>query len=132
MSEENVEIVRKATDAFNRGDWDRFAATIPDDGRMTPLENWPERGPFRGRAEVLRQYQRLVEDFSSQITLLEAREEGEWVVASYLWAIEGTGSGARVEVAFTGAHRLTENRQVAESHFRFDHADALEAAGLSE
>jgi hypothetical protein len=43
MSEENVEIVRKAYEDFNRGDFDAFVKSWDDDVVLRPDERWPER-----------------------------------------------------------------------------------------
>ena len=129
----NVELVHRAAGLFNDGDWEALAELIAEDSRMTPLENWPEPGPFEGRAEVLAEFQRLRADSagSTKIEVTEARERGDWVVTRYLWVLEGAGSGATVEASLTGVGRY-ENGQVIEQHFRFDEGAALEAAGLSD
>ena len=52
MSEENVELVRKLFDAFNRGDLDAWAGFLsPEvDGGRLPLVGF--RDLYRGRAEA--------------------------------------------------------------------------------
>src|SRR5688572_14435529 len=63
MSQENVEIVLAVLRDFNQR---RRAnpAMWHDDCRLTGPEGWPERGPWEGKADVLRQFDRLIEDFS--------------------------------------------------------------------
>ena len=98
---------------------------------MTALEDWPEAGPFVGREAVLRQLHRLREDSAgrTKIEVIDAVERGDWVVARFKWVIEGAASGALVEATFTGALHYEDGKSV-ELHYRFDEAEALEAAGL--
>jgi hypothetical protein len=132
MSKENVAIVVEGARCFERRDWRRLGTLIADDARMTPLENWPEPGPFVGRTANLREYQRLIESFeSTEITITDCNDQDDWVVARYLWVMAGTGSGVPAEITFSGAHRISGGEFV-ESHFRVDHDAVLEAAGLSE
>ena len=127
----DVELIQRATDCFNGGDWEGMADLIAEDSLMTPLDNWPEPGPFVGRAAIVTQFQRLRADSTgrTRIDVIENRERGEWMVTHYRWVIEGAASGATVEASFTGVNRW-EGGQVAEQHFRFEERDALEAAGL--
>jgi ketosteroid isomerase-like protein len=52
MSEENVETLRRANDAFNRGDKAAWLALNDPDVVMIPAREWPENSPTRG-AEAL-------------------------------------------------------------------------------
>ena len=128
----DIDVVHRAVGCFNDADWEGLAALIAPDCRMTPLDNWPEPGPFVGREANVAQFQRLRADSAgrTEIGVVEARERGDWVVTHYRWVIEGAASGATVEASFTGVARL-EGGQVVEQHFRFEESDALEAAGLS-
>jgi hypothetical protein len=128
----DIEVVHRAIVCFNNADWDGLAELIASDCHMTPLENWPEPGPFTGREANVAQFQRLRADSAGRtvIEVVEASERGEWLVIRYRWVMEGAASGATVEASFTGVARL-ENGQVAEQHFRFDEGGALEAAGIA-
>jgi SnoaL-like domain len=127
-----IEVIHRGVDCFNRGDWEGLAEIFSEGARMTPLDNWPEPGPFVGRAANVAQFQRLRADSAgrSKIEVIEASERGDWVVTRYTWVMEGAASGATVEASFTGVGRYEDGR-VIEQHFRFDEGDALEAAGLS-
>ena len=129
----NIDLIHRAVGCFNNGDWEGLAESFAPDCRMTPLDNWPEPGPFVGRAENLAQFQRLRADTAgrSRIEVVEMDERGDWVVTHYRWVMEGAASGAVVEASFTGAGRY-EGGRVVEQHFRFNKGDALAAAGLSE
>jgi hypothetical protein len=129
----DTDLLRRATDCFNRADWDGLTELLDEDCRMTALENWPEAGPFVGRDAVLRQFHRLRDDAagSTNIEIIELAERDGWVIARFRWVIEGAASGAQVEAELTGALRYENGRSV-ELHYRFDEGEALEAAGLSE
>jgi ketosteroid isomerase-like protein len=129
--EQSIEIVRKSARCFETGDWEGLRALTAPNGLMTPLENWPEPGPFRGREAIVGEFQRLLESFEqTQVSIEEITEEGDWVIGRYLWVVRGTGSDVPMETRFTGVLRI-EDGQAVESHFRFDHAAALAAAGIS-
>lgn len=124
-------MVQRGVDCFNRADWDGLAEIFTEDSLMTPLDNWPEPGPFVGRAANVAQFQRLREDSAgrSKIDVIEQRDRGDWLITRYRWVMEGAASGATVEASFTGVGRYQDG-QVVEQHFRFDEGAALEAAGL--
>ena len=46
MSEENVEIVRAAGQAWNAGDMDAFRELHDPDVILRPAKDWPEPGPY--------------------------------------------------------------------------------------
>ena len=132
MPPSDIELVYESARCFERGDWDGLRALTGPDAVMTPLENWPEPGPFRGREAIVREFERLLDSFGeTQVSIEEATQRGDWVIARYLWVVRGTGSEVPMEAQFTGVVR-TKDGQSVELHFRFDHGAALEAAGLSE
>jgi ketosteroid isomerase-like protein len=61
MSQENVEIVRRAFAAWNAGDVDAIRELHDPDVIVRPIEGWPEPGPFVGREAVLRWLEQLRE-----------------------------------------------------------------------
>jgi ketosteroid isomerase-like protein len=52
MSEENVEIMRRSLDAFNRGDKTAWLAMSDPDAEMVPARDWPESAPIRGAEAI--------------------------------------------------------------------------------
>jgi ketosteroid isomerase-like protein len=132
MSQENVDLAHAAARCFNEEDWDGLASLIAPDGVMTPVENWPEPGPFRGREAIVQQLQRLISGFEqSHVTIEGATDRGDWVITRYRWVVRATGSEIPIEARLTSVQRI-EDGVSAELHFRFDHDAALEAAGLRE
>ena len=55
MSQENVEVARRAYEAWNVGDVDALRETHDPDVIARYPEDWPESGPFVGREAVVRQ-----------------------------------------------------------------------------
>src|SRR3954452_7959517 len=52
MSQQNVEIVRRAIEAWNEGNVDTFLGFFDHDCEVTFSPEVPEPGPFRGHAEL--------------------------------------------------------------------------------
>ena len=131
MSQENVEMVRAALKRFERGEIDDNV--FAEDGRLTGPEGWPEQGPFDGREAIRRQFERLASDSTSRAfhDVEIVSDEGDWVVITFRWQIRGAASGIETTFDMAAAYRI-EGSEFAEAHFRWNHEDALEAAGLSE
>jgi ketosteroid isomerase-like protein len=133
MSDENVEIVQRAIDAFNRRDLDAFMECVTPDIEYYPsLVGTIEGRSFRGR-EGMEQYFEDVraswEDF--RIVHDEHRDLGERVL--WLGRMEGRGKGSGVPVD-TPYWAIGDFRQGKLSCIRtyLDDGEALRAAGLSE
>jgi ketosteroid isomerase-like protein len=82
MSQENVEIVRRAWDAWNRGDWNEWRSYLSPDFELdnsSALGEW--RGVTRGPDQVLRAIQQFLEPWKSvRIEINELIDAGEHVV----------------------------------------------------
>ena len=63
MSEENVEVVRKQIDAFNRGDLDAWLGCLSPEVAWESLPLVGFREVYRGRPEAREWLELLVEDF---------------------------------------------------------------------
>jgi ketosteroid isomerase-like protein len=59
MSQENVEIVQAAFEAWNAGDMDALRELYHPDAISRSPEGWPEPGPFVGREAVMHQAEQL-------------------------------------------------------------------------
>ena len=124
-----VQLVHEAFDCFDTGDWDRLRPLIADNNVMTPLESWPDPGPYIGAETSIREYQRLFELFHGiDVSVSNIVSHESWVIAHYRGVIEGEGVDPQ-EMQFTGVHRF-ENDLFVESHYRLDRDGALAAAGL--
>ena len=130
MSQENVEVVRRAFDVFNRR---KEALDLLD-----PEIVWTTTGVFmepdvyRGHEEVRRYVVTLTKEFEGlQVEPDEPIAAGEHVIVPARLSGRGRLSGASVDVTFTMLFSLGEGKIVRIRNY-WQKADALEAAGLLE
>ena len=135
MSQDNVELVRRAADAFNRGDIDALLEELDPEIEWHPLL----QVLFGGEATVYwghegtREFQR---DLDEAFTELEAepsefRDLGEQVIAIGQLRGRGRESGAKTETAIVWLVEFKNGKAVRVREY-LDPKEALEAAGLSE
>ena len=75
MSQKNVEIVRHAFDAINRGDADAALEAAADDFEMDwPNSIGPLKGVYRGRQEVLSLWRTFLDAWDSFQTALRKNQ----------------------------------------------------------
>jgi uncharacterized protein len=130
MATENVEIVQAFLEAWNAGDMDSVRETYDPDVIVRPQAGWPEPGPFVGREAVMRGFEQLREAWDSDaLEPISFRDAGDRVVARMVWRGEGRGPDLNMEV--TNVFTVRNGRIFGMESFR-DHAEALEALGLSE
>jgi ketosteroid isomerase-like protein len=131
MSEENVEVVRAASRAWNAGDTDAFRELHDPDVILRPEKDRPEPGPYIGRKTVMGFYERLRETFDADTVELTGglSHAADRVVARWIWHGQGHGPESNMEVTTIYTVR---NGKVREVEYFWDHDQALEAAGLSE
>jgi ketosteroid isomerase-like protein len=132
MSRENVEIVRAAYEAWNAQNMDSLRE-LYDPGVMvvTGIEGWPEPPPTVGREAVMRQWERQREawDIDTVEPISDFVAGCDRVVVRFIW--RAAGHGPAVSMEMTGVYTVRKGRIFLIEFFR-DHAEALEAVGLSE
>ena len=131
MSQENVEIVRRSFEVWNAGDTDSLRELFYLGIIWRAPEGWPEPGPYAGREAVMRQVEQLRETWDSDSFELisDFIDVGDRVAVRFIW--QGAGYGPESNIEATGVYTVRQGRIVAIEHF-WDHAEALEALGLSE
>jgi ketosteroid isomerase-like protein len=131
MSQENVEIVRKAFEAWNAGDMDAFREFYDPDIIVRPPEGWPEPGPFVGREAVMGQWEQLRETWAADEVepIGDFIDAADRVVVRQAW--RGAGHGPSLNMEMTNVF-MVRNGRIVYQEFFWDHTEALEAAGLSE
>jgi hypothetical protein len=131
MSQENVEVVRRAFEVWNAGDMDAVRGAFDPDAIMRMAEGWPEPGPFVGRDAVMREFeqQRDAWDANAVVPISDFIDTGDRVAVRYIW--RGAGHGPDLGIEATGVFTLRKGRIVAIEFF-WDHAEALEILGLQE
>jgi len=134
MSEENVESIRRAVEAFNRGDTDAFVALARPDVEWEDAVFWSEGSKvFRGREELRDWFAQVKEPWEVlQLALEEVIEAGDdrLVVGLGLTA-RGGHSGAETQLQAWQVNWFVEGLTAKRRVFR-DRAEALEAARLAE
>ncbi len=131
MSQENVEIVRAAHEAWNAGDMEAFRDLHDPDVVGRSPEGWPEPGPFVGREAVMRQFEQMRETWDSDALrpITDYIDAGDRVIVRVTWHAAGHGPVADLEVT---QFITVRNGKILVVEYFWDHADALEAAGLRE
>src|SRR5450631_2767063 len=131
MSQENVETMRAAIDAFNRRDGDGFGAVLANDAEIVPVRAALEGTVYRGPSAAT-QYCTAVEESWENLTweVEEIKDGDSWVLA--LGRIRGRGRGSGAAIDAKGAW-LARFRDGLVTNFRTypDRRDALEAVGLA-
>ena len=134
MSEENVEVIKEAFPAWNRGDMDAVTSAVSEDVIFDPLAGWPEGDEIAGAEAVRERYRDMRDGFERDwMEIREIRDLGEaQVLADFEWCgipLGGHGEALRLHV-----FGLFEFRDGWVTHIAYypGHDEALEAAGLSE
>jgi ketosteroid isomerase-like protein len=133
MSQENVEIVRRAYEAFSRGDLDGMV----DD--VAPTFEYVATGTVPGAVGVYRGldgWKELLSSFwdefqDARVEIRELTEAGDQVVASVTMLGRGKQSGVEARWPMWQRWTLRDGKIVHGEGFT-DRDEALEAAGLRE
>jgi ketosteroid isomerase-like protein len=130
MSQENVEVVRRALDVFNRGE--EALDLLDPEIVWTTTGVFVEPDVYRGHEDVRRYVVTLTKDFEGlHVEPDEPIAMGEHVIVPARLTGRGRLSGASVDVTFTMLFSLREGKIVRIRNY-WQKADALEAVGLPE
>ena len=135
MSRENLEIVRRAHEAWNRDDFDAARALIHPDFelRQPPDLFLGMEGVYRGAAGLRQWWDGAKEPwryFKSHIE--RTLDEGDTVVTVERFEAVGRDSGAKVEFPPVANVWRLRSRLVVSFATYYSLEEALEAVGLSE
>ena len=129
MSQENVELAKRAYDAYNRRDIDAMLALATSDCVMTS-QLLDASAEFHGRQGLARYYAMLNESWEEFRSVIEeAHDLGDHVLTLNRSTARGKGSGVTVD-APTGAVFDFRDGKVSRVRLYLDRAEALRAAGL--
>jgi ketosteroid isomerase-like protein len=132
MSRENIEVVRAVFPAWNAGNMDAIRElNDPDVIFATGLEGWPEQGPFVGREALMRYFEQLRETWAADAVepISDFIDAADHVVVRVMW--HGVGQGPESNIECTTVFTVRKGKIFLVELF-WDHAEALEAVGLSE
>jgi ketosteroid isomerase-like protein len=131
MSQENVEIAKAFFEAWNAGDMNAVRELYDPDVIMRPPKGWPEPGPEVGRDAVMRQFEQLRGTWEADAVevISDFIDTADHVVVRYIWRGAGQGPAANLELSTVVTVR---GGTIFGQEFFWDHAEALDAVGLSE
>ena len=133
MSQENVELVIAANDAYNAGDMDAMMSFYAPDVEAYPDAGFPEARPLAGREEFMSWLQGIDAawvDAKWVASEVFALDDGR-VVNRGDWGGEGLASGIETTSSITGVFTIRDG-QISRVEWFFDHEEALKAVGLAE
>jgi ketosteroid isomerase-like protein len=108
MPESNVEIVRRAYEAWNRGDFDAAAEVLDPQIEWQMPSNIPDAGTYRGPDEDRRRLEEFLEAWDEfTVDVEELIDEGDRVIARIRYGGLGSGSGIEVRGASADTHVWT-------------------------
>src|SRR5918994_1972082 len=133
MSQENVEVLRRSFEAWNRNDWETLMACHAPDVVAVPPAEWPEAETGTSRETLRHQFERAKAPWEEErVEVDEIRDLGDdRVLALYRWIARGRGSHVEVEHPVATLNTLRGGRIVRIEYF-LDQSKALEAAGLRD
>ena len=131
MSQENLEVVRTYVKVWNAGDMEGVRELYDPDAVMEVVPDWPEPGPFVGRDAVMQQLRQARGAFDSDSLefLSDLVAVGDRVITRAGW--HGFGRGPQSDMEWSNVFTIRDGR-ILNVKFFWDHAEALEAAGLRE
>jgi len=134
MSEENVEIVRNAFAAYERGDMDAMLRLVDEDIVITQVSDVPgipaQQHGHRGVLEAFAVWPEQWEDFRVEILRIAAAPAGK-VIATVRNRGRGKQSGIEVDMEFSFVFAIRDAK-ITEWQLFVRESDALDAAGLRE
>ena len=132
MSHENLELVRRMTDAFLAGDGPAALALMHPDVEFEANAR-PDAGVWRGPDGVRRAIAEWIgtwDDYSLEIRDYVEIPDGRVLV---LWTERGRGKGSGIPIEHDGGYVVTlREGEIARIHMYNDAGEALAAVGLPE
>ena len=133
MSEENVEVVRRAFETFSSDGVEALIPFCSPDLVVYPFPEWmedPVYHGYEGWRELLNGWTQGFEDFAPEIEQLRDAGDNRVIWLGYnTGRIRGTNVPIKQPVG--GVHRLGDGL-LLEIHYFMTWSETLEAAGLSE
>jgi ketosteroid isomerase-like protein len=132
MSQENVEIVKRLIDAFNKREVDAFAEiTTPDFEWITSMAA-VEGEVFRGREGIETYFGRMRDAWEEFLVVAnDYRDIGDRVLLLGRLEARGLASGVPVSTSLDILYDLRDG-EISRMHSYLDHDEAMGAAGLEE
>lgn len=133
MSQENVEIVLAALDAWNRRDFDAAISVAHEDAEIHFVGGFADLigEEYDGREGILRFLRDILGTIGGQVVVETTTDAGEQVVV--VTTVEGSGaeSGVPVTLRFGQVWSFRDGKAIRVD-FYYEPSEALEAAGVRE
>ena len=131
MSQENVERVHRAYEAFNRRDLDAFLALMDPEVEFTALFVQMEGDPYLRGYDGIREWWRgllaVFPDYNSEV--LEVRDLSDSLIVALRVRGHGVEGGAPFEQVLWQVVKLRDDKATRSRNFGSE-TEALDAAGL--
>jgi len=133
VSQENVELVRRAFQAFNEGDLDALMAMHAKDVKWRLIGGFASMaGPeFTDRAEVRWWFTEWIENLGSQLEIENILEADDRLVVIVRAVAVGSASGASATLRFGQVYAFRDG-QISAVDSYYEASEALQAVGLSD
>jgi ketosteroid isomerase-like protein len=133
VSQENVEISRRALEHFNERDWDAFWSLVDEKVEWHSRADEPDAGAYYGQESFGRYVDTWIEMFPNvRLELAENSVDlGDQVVTQTHLVGNARTTGIDVREPYSFLFKIVKGKIVLGREFH-DDAEALEAAGLSE
>jgi ketosteroid isomerase-like protein len=133
MSQENVEIVRKAFEALAARGVEAVLEFVAPDGLWYTAPEWVEASEYRGHDGLRFLFSVFTDNFDDwTVDLSELRDAGDSVVALIEHGGKIKGTNVPVHQPMGIVYSNFRQGQIGEAHFFQAWREALEAAGLRE
>ncbi len=131
MSRENVELVRRAFDAWEQNDLQAMLDLMADD--FVTYRSTPDGASYHGKEEFFRATADWIEGFSEWSVRPEAFiDAGDQVVVRVRQIARSKTSGVRIEEDWWFVYEIRDANTISKLSYFSSQQQALEAAGLSE
>jgi ketosteroid isomerase-like protein len=131
MSQENVEIFRRAMAAYEADDWDTLREITHPEVTLRPAEEFVESGPFVGREAVIRWRQETSKIWPDAVP----EPMGEFIDIGDRVAVRvrfrGANHGPEMSLEYSEVWTFLDGMVIGVEMF-FDHGEALRAVGVEE
>jgi ketosteroid isomerase-like protein len=132
VSRENVEVVRRAIEVFNRDGPEAVTAFFDPEIEWHDLPEQPDARVHHGHEGFLAAYEQFAGGFEDyQVLLEEIIDHGSQVITYTRTVGRGRGSGATFEQRQAGVFTL-RNGSIARAKWFGTRGEALKAVGLEE
>jgi ketosteroid isomerase-like protein len=130
VSQENIALARRSSEAFKRGDWEAVAASLDPHVLLRLDPTWPEQHIY-GRAAVVEFFKSASETLGPDSSIEEITDLGDRLLTRVRYATRGQRSGIEADLTWSEVITYRDGCVVFAEYF-LDHHDALKAIGLEE